>query len=430
LVRLIEPHTEAGPEALLIQTLVLLGNTFGPGPHCRVGGTRHAGNLFAVLVGESSKARKGTALSAVKYALQAVDPSLSDPDRVIGGLSSGEGLIFAVRDPIRRGDVIEDPGVLDKRRVIQESEFAKVLRNGAREGNTLSVTLRQAWDGETMATLTKSSPMRATDAHLSIAGHITVIEVRKELTSTDSANGLANRFLWVCTRRSKLLPEGGELPGVDFSGVGKLLTDAITFARTVATVERDQPTKAIWAREYPHLSEGRPGLFGATTSRAEAQVLRLSLIYALADRSYVVRPIHLAAALEVWRYCRASARFIFGDSLGDPIADDLDLALQEVGAEGLTRTDIRNHFGRNRSMKDIQRGLNLLSEHGRAVMQVEPGKTRPVERWFTANSSSYDINDISLKERSTELPATTYDQSLSVPDPSATTCEGRPYERI
>jgi hypothetical protein len=132
----------------------------------------------------------------------------------------------------------------------------------------------------------------------------------------------------------------------------------------------------------------------------------------------------------VWRYCRASARFIFGDSLGDPIADDLDLALQEVGAEGLTRTDIRNHFGRNRSMKDIQRGLNLLSEHGRAVMQVEPGKTRPVERWFTANSSSYDINDISLKERSTELPATTYDQSLSVPDPSATTCEGRPYERI
>ena len=51
-VRTLAPHTEAQPEAILLQLLAAFGNVIGPGPHCIVGATRHTLNLFVVLVGE------------------------------------------------------------------------------------------------------------------------------------------------------------------------------------------------------------------------------------------------------------------------------------------------------------------------------------------------------------------------------------------
>jgi len=73
---------------------------------------------------------------------------------------------------------------------------------------------------------------------------------------------------------------------------------------------RDDEARSLWAAEYPRLSEGEPGLLGAILGRAEAHVLRLSLIYAVLDQSPVVRMEHLRAALAVWDYAEASARLI------------------------------------------------------------------------------------------------------------------------
>src|SRR5215218_6242613 len=55
----IEPHTEADPVAVLINTLIAFGNAAGRSPHVNVGPDRHGLNLDAVIVGKSSKARKG-----------------------------------------------------------------------------------------------------------------------------------------------------------------------------------------------------------------------------------------------------------------------------------------------------------------------------------------------------------------------------------
>ena len=72
------------------------------------------------------------------------------------------------------------------------------------------------------------------------------------------------------------------------------------------------------------------------TARAEAQVMRLACLYAVEDMSYVVGLAHLQAALEVWRYCFESAAYIFGDSLGDPMADEILRALRTAGSDGLS----------------------------------------------------------------------------------------------
>ena len=60
-IRTIVPTTEADPAALLVQFLVAFGSVIGPGAHFKIEAAKHRANLFCLVVGRSSKARKGTA---------------------------------------------------------------------------------------------------------------------------------------------------------------------------------------------------------------------------------------------------------------------------------------------------------------------------------------------------------------------------------
>jgi hypothetical protein len=182
IVRTIEPHTEADPVALLLQILILAGNVIGRSPYYQIESDCHRANLFAVLVGDSAKSRKGTSLGRVRAIAKVADETWSS-ERNRGGLSSGEGLIDAVRDQVQKYNVkekqfeISDPGVPDKRLMVVEPEFAGVLSVAERHGNTISQLVRQAWDSHKLQTMTRSSQLSATDAHLSTVGHITVDEL-------------------------------------------------------------------------------------------------------------------------------------------------------------------------------------------------------------------------------------------------------------
>lgn len=384
LVRAIEPHSEADPMALLSQFLVAFSNIIGHGPHFTVESTRHALNLFLILVGLSSKGRKGSALEQSLRLLRGIDPAWSSTG-VASGLSSGEGLIWAVRDPIykvRKGkEELEDEGVADKRLLVLESEFASTLRVMGRDGSTLSPVVRQFWDSGNVRALTKNSPARTTGSHVSLIGHITKAELLRHLDNTEAANGFGNRFLWLCVRRSKCLPEGGQIQSVNFTPFAQQLKQAVEFACTVDEMRRDGEARKIWGEVYPQLSQGQPGLFGAVTSRAEAQVMRIACLYALLEMSPLVREESLKAALAFWAYCEASARYIFGQSLGDPAADEILRALQG-SSEGLTRSDLQDLFGRNRKSEEIGRALGVLAEHGLVRRKERRTGGRPEERWF------------------------------------------------
>src|SRR4029453_14614039 len=105
------------------------------------------------------------------------------------GLASGEGLIHHVRDGIFKGDDVVDEGVSDKRLLSVEPEFSRVLKVASREGCTLSDTMRCLWESGDARTLTRSSPLKATGAHVAIMGHITEAELTRLMTDTDMANG-------------------------------------------------------------------------------------------------------------------------------------------------------------------------------------------------------------------------------------------------
>jgi hypothetical protein len=352
-----------------------------------------------VLVGDTAKSRKGTSWSHVARLAAAVDETWAR-ERVLSGLSSGEGLVWAVRDPItvskyirskkRRQEegkdfeeVVVDNGVEDKRLLVREGEFACALKMLAREGNVLSPLIRSAWDSTRLMFLTKNNPTKATDAHITIIGHITQDELRRLLTVSEAGNGFGNRFLYLCVRRANILPEGGHLDPHVLSALTRRLHRAVEHARTMGELRRDEGATVLWHKIYAELSTGRPGMVGALVARAEAQAMRLAMIYALLDESNVIRTEHLEGALAICEYCEASTRHLFGDAMGDPTADTILRALRNTPA-GLTRTQICRLFGGHAKASEIDRALGVLAAGNLAHVHDEKTIGRPAERWLAA----------------------------------------------
>lgn len=376
IVTTIEPHTESDPVAILAHALIMFGNIIGRSAHFQVEADRHYTNENIVIVGDTAKGRKGTAEGIVSalFAHNAQFARVWKSEKVKSGLSSGEGIIFHVRDG-NNGD----EGVTDKRLFIRESEFGGLLRTLERNGNTLSALIRQSWDCGNLALLTKNNPISATDAHISIIGHITIQELNKYLYDVEVFNGLANRFLWFCVRRSKLLPEGGRFFELDTTELKEKIEEAMIFSRTVGLVNRDEAARKIWIEVYPSLSEGRQGLAGAVLSRAEAHVMRLALLYALMDTCHEIKAEHLLAALAVWEYIEKSVYYIFGDRTGDPVADRIYEAVYDSPA-GLTRTEIFNLFNRHERKMKIEDCISQLLKSRKVTVEKTGTEGRPIEK--------------------------------------------------
>jgi hypothetical protein len=396
IVRVIEPQTEADPLGLLIQLLVMFGNVIGRSPHFVVEATSHHANEYTVLVGQSAQGRKGTSADRVRELFASIDAGWLN-DQIKGGLSSGEGLISAVRDPVwekrpvkEKGrvkdyeNVMIDGGVEDKRLLVLETEFGGALRALEREGNKLSALIRQGWDHGNLATLTKS-PFQATNAHISIIGHITAEELLGLLSRIDVANGFANRFLWAAVRRSNVLPFGGK--PLDLSPLTGRLADAADFARDVGRMSMDFGARALWERHYERLTTPPPGVLGAVTSRGAPHALRLAILYALMDRTGVIADDHLGAALALWEASARCAAYIFGDSLGNPDAERI-LAALRLAPGGLTRAEIREGvFQRNVSSDRIKAALALLLRN-HLIREERDDATggRPSCRYYAINA--------------------------------------------
>ena len=170
---------------------------------------------------------------------------------------------------------------------------------------------------------------------------------------------------------------------------------AIEFASAVGRMTLDKAARALWQQVYQRLSEGRAGLFGAITARAEAQVLRLAIIYSLLDLSDTVRVEHLRAALAMWDYCDRSARWIFHTVTGDRDADKILPALQKAGTKGMTATAIAVQiFSKHIRAERLREALSLLQRLGLAEPKTESTGGAPRTTWISS-----DLNTLNPRAR-------------------------------
>jgi hypothetical protein len=380
-IHTVAAHTEADPAALLLQFLCFAGSCCGNRCGITIEATRHCTNLFTIILGDTAKARKGTSIGHVRRVLRLADPRWEET-RVTSGLSSGEGLIQWVRDPTVDGDgEIVDAGATDKRLLIIEQELCRPLRVMSRADNTLSAVMRDAWDGNRLGVMTRKNPITATGATISLVAHITIAELRAELTEIHAANGFGNRCLFAAARRSNILPFGGRVGDGEIEKLARDVRSAIDALDDChIDVGFTDTARKLWIEVYGELSEGRPGIYGAMTARSEAQALRVALIYAILDKRKRIDAEHLRAGLEVVRYSNDSVWHVFGDRTGLRVADTI-LAGLRSSTNGLTRTEISKLFSRNVDAEQLRNAMGLLLANKLVHNTMQKEKGRPTERW-------------------------------------------------
>jgi len=397
IVRAVEPCTEAHPAAVLAQYLARFGCAVGRTAHIRADNREHHARVNVLGVGRTSVGAKGTSDGVVSalFAGASRMPSegkilwrVSDqtPLRRVAGLSSGEGLIEIIRDA--SGDDPNaknyDPGVDDKRLLVVESEFTSTLSVMERQGSNLPRILREAWDGDDLSTLTRA-PLRASSPHVTVVGHCTPGELRIRLREAQLTGGTMNRFIPITSRRTKLLPDGGNIPAEVIAEYGPTIGETLVKAAKLGQVVRTDDATAMWNTRYAELRKARPdGPVASMLARAAPQVLRISLAYALADGSSVIADDHLGAAFALWDYAESTAEWMFGAHVDSAEVENLVQYISGAAKTGRSRAEISSeHFKRNKPAVDIEAMLGELLRDGRIRQETDrSGPGRPTTRYL------------------------------------------------
>ena len=207
-------------------------------------------------------------------------------------------------------------------------------------------------------------------------------------------------------QRSQCLPDGGNVNAEQLAAVARRLRFAVEWVQAQGELRfrRDRPAAELWNDHYPILSQARSGLRTAATGRAEAQVLRLSALYAALDHSPIIQLPHLQAALALWDYCSYSAGSLFGSCTADSVADRILEALQAAD-NGLTRKQIRDLFHGHLGSGLIDQALERRCSLGLAAFRYVPGRGP-----FTTLWSATDYEDPEPAEEQTAEPAEFFEE--------------------
>lgn len=325
IVRLLEPYLEVDKAAILANVLACTGVLFERNSYFKVASDSHYPIDYFLIVGDTAKARKGTTTNAALEMADRVSPKFKS--RVLYSLSTGEGLINAVSN--KSEEQQEVASAKYPAAFVNLGELAGLLAVMERDNNTLSSVLRDAWDGKPMQVNTRHLRLCVENVSLGIIANVTRSDLVK-VKAVDIGNGFINRFMFIWSERGKLLPEGANIDALFKSEawllVAKELREAIDASEKLGEVVRTKETEQMWKPMYFDFNKGGDSVVDKLVARNDAHTLRLSLLYALLDKSPVIMPEHLKAASAVWDYSERSLRYIFSapDTDSQKILDALE----------------------------------------------------------------------------------------------------------
>lgn len=314
-------ETETNAHAIAANFIAYLSCAIGRNVYLPIGNTKHHARLFCLHIGRSGRGRKGDAVSLVlriDEALRSVDPAFA-PQIHRGGLSTREGLAALIHDGYQQGRQ-DIPPIEDKRLWVVESEFANVLHQGRRDGNTLSAALRDCWDGVDLKPATKSNRIYASHPHVCLSGAISPSELTSLMSTREMSNGFANRFLMIWAERSRILPFPKETPQAEVDQLTARTRQVLAFVRADQHTRHDHlrmdlSPQAQW--RYAQLYRGElnedlgDSVIGALLERRAPMLLRLAMLLALTDLQTRVEAQHINAAMLWIRHATASVRYVF-----------------------------------------------------------------------------------------------------------------------
>ena len=317
-------NKEVNPYASALAAIVALSAGVGRGCFMSIGDDWHHPRVFGLHVGRSGKGRKGTSTKLVTRIVRNLFDKHPDVSFKMhtGGLSSREGLVMMIHDGFKMGKTEVEP-VNDKRLFVVENEFVNVLHQGARDGNTLSSALRDAWDGTSIKPATKTAPVYASDPHINLLGHITPGELVELMRQRELTNGFANRFVMIWAEQPGLDPTPSFTRKERLDELTDRVAKVLRFAQADRYVDRDvtrmelteaarQRYQKLYRSELQDHSAGER-IAGLLTRRAP-YLLRLAMLFALTDLTHQIEVHHLDAALAWVRYWAESVKFVFASA--------------------------------------------------------------------------------------------------------------------
>lgn len=329
--------TETNPYAIAANFIAYMSCAIGRGVYLPIGNTWHHTRIFCLHIGRSGRGRKGDAIQLVlriDQALRELDDRFA-PQIHRGGLSSREGLVALMHDGYRQGKQ-DIPAVDDKRLWVVESEFANILHQGRREGNTLSAALRDCWDGVSLKPATKSNRLYASHPHVCLSGAISPSELTEMMTARELTNGFANRFLMIWAERSQILPFPKATPQATVDALARKVIDILEFAKADRYDRRDSlrmdlSAQAQWRYAQLYRTELNEDLgnnvVNAMLERRAPMLLRLAMLFALTELQTRIDVPHIDAAMAWMQYATASVRYVFVSAAEDAkMAQALDLS--------------------------------------------------------------------------------------------------------
>jgi hypothetical protein len=419
--RIAADTTEANRYAATMGYLTFLSAMCGRDIYLPIGNIPHHARIYELHVGRTAIARKGEALSLserIAAAIRRMCEGTADSGLLgqieSGGLSSREGLVSLIQDPRPRkddDDDEDDPGTWDKRLWLLESEFANVLHQGKRDGNTLSTALRDAWDGRTLAPIIKKARIKASLPHIAISGAITPSELISVIDRRELSNGFANRFIIFWAERERLVPSPAPTPDATLSDLADRTVEIIKFAKGQYPHRVNSRTASLRPSaeklfDELYLTElSRPAESDLLTSLLERRapyMKRLAMLFAITDQSLMIERRHIEAALAWVRYWSQSVRFIFSAMADIAGAEKRNEAAgriltyvrkhHEVDRLALRRDVFQNHA---EHMDDaltalLSGGRIELIESGRA--DGGPGRKRKVYRTVSEDRSAHSAH--------------------------------------
>jgi hypothetical protein len=390
-------RSELKPEAVLAQFLCIFGNMLGRAAYKNQAG-RHGTLINVAIIGNTADGAKGESYQAVNDLVFHINPDYH-LYKLRGGYQSSEALIADITDEVGHFDkkenwIVDIENVPDKRLVVVEQEFSRILQIGERDGTTMSEILRQCYDlPHKLAALSRASKLVCTNPFVSILGHITPEALRSCMPTVEAFNGFANRLIYIASQRTKIVPQPkainwhtGEPGGI----VSRLQEVLKTFRPCCNDCSQNddrefgfsQTASLQWNEIYHELSresKGKSGMPGAIIARAKPTILRLSMIYAALDNQTLIEPVHLSAAKALWDYASNSALWAFGSASGSADSDKILKYLRRCGKQGASRTSIRNEvFSGHKTPASLTEDLSLLQHSGLAVRR----KVNGVDLWF------------------------------------------------
>jgi hypothetical protein len=382
------PEVGVSREAVLFQFLIFIGNMCEHKFYFNLGGSKLYLNDYLLIVGETSKAKKGTSLKTVKYFIEKIN---SDYYKLCirTGVNSGEGLVNSVRDKViskeknKKGEEVEtilDEGGKSKIALFIEPEFSRLMKSGKRDGNTATEILRQAWDGDYLEVVVKKDSCSSSDHHISMIGHITQNEFEFLNSNVDSTNGYLNRFLFCRIFNGSPVPLPISFDKLSFDFMPELHS-AMAFIKNTEIEELalEEDAKELWTDIYNNFFYSPDDNYSDLMARTPTHILKMAMIFAVLDRNNRISKDHLISAKAIVDYSNDSIRFIFTNPNKKKLGNENKVIEYITKKNGtVLRSDVmRELFNRKIKALDLDFLKDSLTNQGLIKVQQLDGS----ERW-------------------------------------------------